>query len=179
MHQWLIVYAFQVHNMEVEGKRVRLSIWVRISAAALQGCTEIFIYSQDTAGQEQFRSVASSYYRRAQGVILGTFLRPVWIQYIGLNAPIIIQYTTYPIGRPSRPSPGGTMNLKHMRPNTSSRSSLATRLIRSVVLRVRTTSSLTASTGVFPTSANIRGRGFCPLHELPLHRNFGGDCDRS
>ena len=30
-HRWLIVYALQVHNMEVNGRRVKLSIWVCVS----------------------------------------------------------------------------------------------------------------------------------------------------
>ncbi|THH08281.1 hypothetical protein EW145_g2815 [Phellinidium pouzarii] len=42
---------FRVHKMEVNGKKVKLSIW-------------------DTAGQERFRTITSSYYRGAQGVIL-------------------------------------------------------------------------------------------------------------
>ena len=35
---------------------------------------EAFAYPQDTAGQERFRTITSSYYRGAQGVILGMFL---------------------------------------------------------------------------------------------------------
>ncbi|KDR72957.1 hypothetical protein GALMADRAFT_252317 [Galerina marginata CBS 339.88] len=42
---------FRVHKMEIKGKKVKLSIW-------------------DTAGQERFRTITSSYYRGAQGVIL-------------------------------------------------------------------------------------------------------------
>ncbi|KAG6907012.1 hypothetical protein DXG01_010915 [Tephrocybe rancida] len=42
---------FRVHKMDVKGKRVKLSIW-------------------DTAGQERFRTITSSYYRGAQGIIL-------------------------------------------------------------------------------------------------------------
>ncbi|KAI6018687.1 ras-domain-containing protein [Pisolithus microcarpus] len=42
---------FKVHKMEVNGRRVKLSIW-------------------DTAGQERFRTITSSYYRGAQGIIL-------------------------------------------------------------------------------------------------------------
>jgi len=42
---------FRVHKMEVKGRRVKLSIW-------------------DTAGQERFRTITSSYYRGAQGIIL-------------------------------------------------------------------------------------------------------------
>ncbi|KAJ8516738.1 hypothetical protein ONZ45_g5986 [Pleurotus djamor] len=42
---------FRVHKMGVRGRKVKLSIW-------------------DTAGQERFRTITSSYYRGAQGVIL-------------------------------------------------------------------------------------------------------------
>jgi len=42
---------FRVHKMELKGKKVKLSIW-------------------DTAGQERFRTITSSYYRGAQGIIL-------------------------------------------------------------------------------------------------------------
>ena len=35
---------------------------------------EASLYLQDTAGQERFRTITSSYYRGAQGVILGTLL---------------------------------------------------------------------------------------------------------
>ncbi|KAF8753014.1 Rab subfamily of small GTPases [Rhizoctonia solani] len=42
---------FRVSKMEVRGKKVKLSIW-------------------DTAGQERFRTITSSYYRGAQGIIL-------------------------------------------------------------------------------------------------------------
>jgi len=42
---------FRVSKMEVRGRRVKLSIW-------------------DTAGQERFRTITSSYYRGAQGIIL-------------------------------------------------------------------------------------------------------------
>ncbi|CAA7264075.1 unnamed protein product [Cyclocybe aegerita] len=42
---------FRVHKMEINGKKVKLSIW-------------------DTAGQERFRTITSSYYRGAQGIIL-------------------------------------------------------------------------------------------------------------
>ncbi|KAJ7471926.1 ras-domain-containing protein [Mycena latifolia] len=42
---------FRVHKLDVKGKKVKLSIW-------------------DTAGQERFRTITSSYYRGAQGIIL-------------------------------------------------------------------------------------------------------------
>ena len=38
--------------------------------------TETSLYLQDTAGMERYRAVASSYYRGAQGAILGTFSLP-------------------------------------------------------------------------------------------------------
>jgi Ras-related protein Rab-18 len=41
---------FKVKHLEVEGKRVKLTIW-------------------DTAGQERFRTLTSSYYRGAHGVV--------------------------------------------------------------------------------------------------------------
>jgi len=42
---------FRVHKLEVKGRKVKLSIW-------------------DTAGQERFRTITSSYYRGAQGIVL-------------------------------------------------------------------------------------------------------------
>ncbi|KAJ7619040.1 ras-domain-containing protein, partial [Mycena rosella] len=42
---------FRVHKLDVKGRKVKLSIW-------------------DTAGQERFRTITSSYYRGAQGIIL-------------------------------------------------------------------------------------------------------------
>ncbi|KAF8123549.1 nucleotide hydrolase-domain-containing protein [Boletus edulis] len=45
---------FRVHKMEVNGRKIKLSIW-------------------DTAGQERFRTITSSYYRGAQGIILGGY----------------------------------------------------------------------------------------------------------
>ncbi|CCA71547.1 probable Ras-related protein Rab-18 [Serendipita indica DSM 11827] len=42
---------FRVCKMEIGGRRVKLSIW-------------------DTAGQERFRTITSSYYRGAQGIIV-------------------------------------------------------------------------------------------------------------
>ena len=42
--------------LEVDGKRLKLTIW-------------------DTAGQERFRTLTSSYYRGAQGIIFGECAR--------------------------------------------------------------------------------------------------------
>ena len=100
---------------------------------------EDFVYLQDTAGQEKYRALASSYYRGAQGAILGIFMLPVWIQHLDSNASVVIQCTMFPTGTPLRPSFGGTGNLKPTFLNLSSRSSLVTRLTRSVVRRLRST----------------------------------------
>jgi len=85
----LTICAFQVHKMEVKGKKVKLSIWVRISVSMARGHMEhrieAFVYLQDTAGQERFRTITSSYYRGAQGVILGMPLQPsgaiAWLKF--------------------------------------------------------------------------------------------------
>jgi len=42
---------FKIRTIELEGKKIKLQIW-------------------DTAGQERFRTITSSYYRGAQGIIL-------------------------------------------------------------------------------------------------------------
>jgi len=42
---------FKIKNIEIEGKRVKMQIW-------------------DTAGQERFRTITTSYFRGAQGIIL-------------------------------------------------------------------------------------------------------------
>ena len=66
--------------MEVKGKKVKLSIWVRIPASLrydhMVHSTDALVCPQDTAGQERFRTITSSYYRGAQGVILGMSLLP-------------------------------------------------------------------------------------------------------
>jgi Ras-related protein Rab-18 len=43
---------FRVRFLTIDGKRVKLTVW-------------------DTAGQERFRTLTSSYYRGAQGIIFG------------------------------------------------------------------------------------------------------------
>ena len=87
---------------------------------------------QDTAGQERFRTITSSYYRGAQGVILGMSLPHARVQYPHSDALILIQCTMCPTGRPLRPSRGGTANLKPTFPSPLSRSSSETRSTRSV-----------------------------------------------
>ena len=53
---------FKVKMYESNSKKYKLTIWVGISLSF-----------QDTAGQERFRTLTSSYYRNAHGVILGNF----------------------------------------------------------------------------------------------------------
>jgi small GTP-binding protein len=67
---------FRIKTLDVDGKRVKLQIW-------------------DTAGQEQFHSVASSYYRNAHGIMLiyditsaESFIHiSKWVGNISSNAP--------------------------------------------------------------------------------------------
>jgi len=42
---------FSIHNMMIDGKRIRTQIW-------------------DTAGQERYRAITNLYYRKATGVLL-------------------------------------------------------------------------------------------------------------
>lgn len=42
---------FKIKNIDIEGKRIKLQIW-------------------DTAGQERFRTITTSYFRGAQGILL-------------------------------------------------------------------------------------------------------------
>ncbi|KIN94722.1 hypothetical protein M404DRAFT_1008099, partial [Pisolithus tinctorius Marx 270] len=99
---------FRVHKMEVNGRKVKLSIWVSFSfflACPLTDgafpslnlgsvlhhalvftahttlifppiCNVAHDVPQDTAGQERFRTITSSYYRGAQGIIVGTSAPP-------------------------------------------------------------------------------------------------------
>ena len=71
---------FRIKTIELNGKRVKLQIW-------------------DTAGQEQFHSVASSYYRNAHGIMLVyDITRPEsfihiskWVNNISANAPTNVE----------------------------------------------------------------------------------------
>jgi Ras-related protein Rab-18 len=58
--------------MDVKGKKVKLSIWVRFGIFVC--LIWVLRRAQDTAGQERFRTITSSYYRGAQGIILGACL---------------------------------------------------------------------------------------------------------
>ena len=59
--------------MVIDGKRVKLSIWVSLNMSILSVLEFIICDPQDTAGQERFRTLTPAYYRGAHGVILGTF----------------------------------------------------------------------------------------------------------
>ena len=50
----LIGVDFKLKFMDINNKRIKLTIW-------------------DTAGQERFRTLTSSYYRGAQGIIFGMY----------------------------------------------------------------------------------------------------------
>ena len=49
---FLLLFFEQVKMLDKAGKRIKMTIW-------------------DTAGQERFRTLTSSYYRGAQGIMLG------------------------------------------------------------------------------------------------------------
>ncbi|KAF1321076.1 Rab18 family gtpase, partial [Globisporangium splendens] len=67
---------FKVKMMQVDGKRIKMTIW-------------------DTAGQERFRTLTSSYYRGAQGIVLvydvarrDTFENlDLWLQEVEVYSP--------------------------------------------------------------------------------------------
>ena len=71
------------------------------------------------------------------------FSSPTRVQYSHSNVLILIQCTMCPTGRHSRPSRGGTANLKLTFPSPSSRSSLETRSTRSVFHHLHYATSLT------------------------------------
>ena len=75
--------------MEVNGRKVKLSIW-------------------DTAGQERFRTITSSYYRGAQGVILG---QSILFYNIRAETNYHNKCTTYQVENPSTLCLNGTQNL--------------------------------------------------------------------
>ena len=62
--------------MDVNGKKVKLSIWVRCVVVCIRVlCADRErLYggggTQDTAGQERFRTIAAAYYRGAHGIIM-------------------------------------------------------------------------------------------------------------
>jgi Ras-related protein Rab-1A len=68
---------FRVRNVEVGGKNVKMQVvgWT-CSASGCRGPVTslpgiiIFALQWDTAGQERFRTIATSYYRGAQGIIV-------------------------------------------------------------------------------------------------------------
>lgn len=100
--------------MQVKGRKVKLSIWVSCRAfesVVLYMNHVAFRVGQDTAGQERFRTITSSYYRGAQGIILGRCCAPFILN--GLAQPVL-QYMTYLTENLSMPSQDGIQNLRHM-----------------------------------------------------------------
>jgi len=70
---------FKIKNIELDGKRIKLQIW-------------------DTAGQERFRTITTSYFRGAQGILLvydvtdrGSFNSITnWVGQIGQHADVAV-----------------------------------------------------------------------------------------
>ena len=57
---------FRIKTIDINGKRVKLQIWLvtiapKPSTLLCDGCSSL----RDTAGQERFRTIAVSYYRGA------------------------------------------------------------------------------------------------------------------
>lgn len=65
---------FKIRTIELDGKIIKLQIWyVFIIYIYIYLSTYLFIYLyvyRDTAGQERFRTITSSYYRGANGIII-------------------------------------------------------------------------------------------------------------
>ena len=57
--------AFFEKNINVDGKRLRLSIWVKLLIYYV-----VLYKFQDTAGQEKFHALGPIYYRDSKGAIL-------------------------------------------------------------------------------------------------------------
>ncbi|KAG5584236.1 hypothetical protein H5410_044670 [Solanum commersonii] len=58
---------FKIKTLSVSGKKLKLTIW---DTDPMEDCN--CTYHVSTAGQERFRTLTSSYYRGAQGIILGS-----------------------------------------------------------------------------------------------------------
>lgn len=59
----------------MRGEKVNLVVWVSFIVLMLMRLREFAFHvnEQDTAGEEQFRTMQSAHYRGAQGIILGSF----------------------------------------------------------------------------------------------------------
>ena len=72
---------FKIKFVELRGKRIKMTIWgecrARPSGRSMGYlCAgDASLDGSDTAGQEKFRTLTSSYYRNAHGVILGRWIR--------------------------------------------------------------------------------------------------------
>jgi hypothetical protein len=109
--------------MERKGKRWKLSIWVRgrrfLPFSLLRLVLTIWsrcissANAQDTAGQERFRTLTSSYYRGAQGVILGSSSFSLFTLCLPLT--VSTQSTTSPPATPSTPLHRGSMSSIRLR----------------------------------------------------------------
>lgn len=137
--------------MEVNGRKVKLSIW-------------------DTAGQERFRTITSSYYRGAQGVILGQSILLYNIR-AETNYP-----TVYDVS--SRES-FDALPKWYSELDTYVSDSVVKILVGNKVDKVcflpplwfqaspQTTKPY--NSGILPTSTHLRSPSFCHTNELPLH----------
>jgi hypothetical protein len=131
--------------MEIKGRKVKLSIWVRpfrflhpnqqAQLRRLRSPVPCLCFAlQDTAGQERFRTITASYYRGAQGVILGMLQSSLFPQLGSFTRgsvdartrAYIVQSTTCRVESHSRHSRAGSMSSRTTSRQKSSKSSLAT-----------------------------------------------------
>jgi Ras-related protein Rab-8A len=60
---------FKVKNIVVGGKRIKLQVCFWYSHVKMK-CEHVSFQIWDTAGQERFRTITTSYFRGAQGIVL-------------------------------------------------------------------------------------------------------------
>ena len=167
--------------MEVKGKKVKLSIWVRISASLPYGCASRvlrFLYARRTP---PVRSVS------------GPSRLPTTVEHRALFwvCSCHPSDTVSQLKRPDRHPVYDVSNRETFEALPRWYSELETYVSESVVKIIvgnkvdkvcRPPPPLhplfNTSAGILPTSTNIRRRGFCSSYELPFHRNFGKDCGR-
>lgn len=78
MFSIIIGVDFKVKFVTINGKKLKLAIWDTGNCKSLLitnhlklKYNESYLMTYFTAGQERFRTLTSSYYRGAQGVIMG------------------------------------------------------------------------------------------------------------
>ena len=68
-HVTTIQASFLSKRLNIDGKRVNLSIWVCARVARNINTHHTRFAAQDTAGQERFHALGPIYYRESQGIL--------------------------------------------------------------------------------------------------------------